>query len=157
MKTKAPVALDIMGILNVLPHRHPFVLLDRADEYIEVEGASRVGQKVTAIKNVTYNEPFFPGHFPTRPMMPGVLIIEAMAQAAAIACHRPSDPQMDVAIGRLSESRIRRPVVPGDQLKFSAEVIKDRGAMVVIMVKATVDDHLVTEVEILAHVTPAES
>lgn len=155
MKTKAPLRFDIEGILKVLPHRHPFVLIDRVEEYIEVEGKSRVGQRVTAIKNVTYNEPFFPGHFPGRPMMPGVLIIEAMAQAACMATHRPNDPNMNVAIGRLSESRIRRPVVPGDQLRFEAEVVKDRGAMIVICAKAFVGDEPVTEVEILAHVTPA--
>lgn len=155
MNKKEPIAIDILGILKVLPHRHPFVLLDRVDEYIEVEGDNRVGQRVSAIKNVTYNEPFFPGHFPDRPMMPGVLIIEAMAQAAAMACHRPSDPKMNVAIGRLSESKIRRPVLPGDTLRFEAEVVKDRGKMVVIQVKASVDGKAVTDVEILAHVTTA--
>jgi len=78
---KPIVPMDIQEILKTLPHKHPFVLLDRVLEYVEVEGSSRVGQRVVAIKNVTYNEPFFPGHFPGRPMMPGVLIIEAMAQA----------------------------------------------------------------------------
>ena len=124
--------------------------------YVETEGDSRVGQKVHALKNVTFNEPFFPGHFPDKPMMPGVLILESLAQAGALACHRPNDPPMGVAIGRISESRIRRPVVPGDSLHIYAEVIKDRGAMIVIKARAEVDAELITEVEVLAHVTKKE-
>lgn len=151
---KPAIALDIQGILRVLPHRHPFVLVDRVLEYVESDTSNRVGQRVKAIKNVTYNEPFFPGHFPDRPLMPGVLIIEALAQAGALACHRPNDPPMAVAIGRLSESKIRRPVIPGDTLILTAEVLKDRGSMVVIQSRAHVGTELVTEVEILAHVTP---
>lgn len=157
MKTKAPISLGILDILKAMPHRHPFVLLDRILEYVETEGPSRQGQRVVAIKNVTYNEPFFPGHFPDRPLMPGVLILEAMAQAGAMACHRPSDEAMGVAIGRLSESRFRRPVIPGDRLTIIAEVVKDRGSMVVISATATVDGEAVTEVEILAHVTAPSS
>lgn len=150
---KPAVALDIQDILRILPHRHPFVLVDRVLEYVESDSKSRVGQRVKAIKNVTYNEPFFPGHFPDRPLMPGVLILEAMAQAGALACHKPNDPPMGVVIGRLSESKIRRPVTPGDTLTITADVTKDRGSMIVILSKAYVGTELVTEVEILAHVT----
>ncbi len=146
--------MNIDAILKVLPHRYPFVLVDRVLHYEQVAGPSRVGQKVKAIKNVTFNEAYFSGHFPHKPIMPGVLILESLAQAGAMACHRPEDPAMDVAIGRLGESRFRRPVVPGDTLTLEAEVVKDRGQMVVIMTKAHVDGEPVTEVEILAHVSP---
>lgn len=148
---------NIEQILNILPHRHPFVLIDRVLELVDPGGPTRVGRKVKALKNVTYNEPFFPGHFPHRPVMPGVLILESMAQAGAIACWRESDPQMDVAIGRIGEVRIRRPVVPGDQLIIHGEVIKDRGQMIVLALQSFVDDELVAEVEILASVTPAQT
>ncbi len=89
--------------------------------------------------------------------MPGVLIIESMAQAAAIACWRESDPDMDVAIARISEVRIRRPVTPGDQLVITGEVIKDRGTMLVVKAQSYVDGELVTEFEILASVIPRKS
>jgi len=149
-KTKA---LFIEDILRVLPHRHPFVLIDRIVDFVAIPGDSRAGQKVHAIKNVTFNEPFFAGHFPHRPVMPGVLIIEAMAQAGAMACYKEGAPKKDVAIGRLSEARFRRPVVPGDVLTIHAGVIKDRGQMIVIQAKSSVDDEPVTELEILASVT----
>lgn len=114
-----------------------------------------MGQKVRALKCVSYNEPYFAGHFPHRAVMPGVLIIESMAQAAAMACHKRNDTSKDVAIGRLSETRFRRPVVPGDVLILEAEVIKDRGNMIVVRVMASVDGEPVTELEILASVTEA--
>ena len=148
--------IGIDRILKVLPHRYPFLLIDRVLDYQPNESGHRTGQKVVALKNVTMNEPFFTGHFPHKPIMPGVLILEAMAQAGAMACYRESDPNMDVAIGRLSETRFRRPVVPGDQLIIEAEVIKDRGTMLLIGAKATVDGEAVTEVEILAHVIPIQ-
>jgi len=145
--------LSIQKILDILPHRQPFLLIDRVLEHDSFGPGSRQGRKVKVLKNVTYNEPFFAGHFPHRAVMPGVLILEAMAQAVAIACYREEDPKMDVAIGRLSETRFRRPVVPGDQLILTGEVLKDRGQMLVLKVQAHVDDELVTEVEILASVT----
>lgn len=117
---------------------------------------SRVGRKVKALKNVSYNEPYFPGHFPGRPIMPGVLIIESMAQAGMLACWRPSDPVMDVAIARVGEFRIHRPVTPGDQLIIMAEVIKDRGHMILLELQSHVGDELVTEFELLASVTPSK-
>lgn len=150
-------SLNIEEILAILPHRQPFVLIDRVLELVDSENGSRVGRKVKALKNVSYNETFFAGHFPHRPVMPGVLILESMAQAAAIACWRESDPKMDVAIGRVSEFRIRRPVVPGDQLVIHGEVIKDRGQMIVVNLKSFVEDELVTEFELLASVTPIHS
>jgi 3-hydroxyacyl-[acyl-carrier-protein] dehydratase len=148
--------LDIEEILKILPHRYPFVLIDRVDEMSEPHDGTRLGRKVKARKCVSFNEAFFSGHFPHRPVMPGVLIVEALAQAGAIACWRPSDPPMDVAIGRIGETRIRRPVTPGDVLKIEAEVTKDRGGMIVIRASAQVDNELVTEAEILAMVSPVK-
>ena len=156
MKKNKP-ALTIEGILKILPHRYPFVLIDQVLEMTEATPGSRVGRKAKAIKCVSFGEPYFVGHFPHRPVMPGVLIVEAMAQAAAIACWRPNDPKMDVAIARIGEVRVRRPVVPGDVLTLDVEVKKDRGDMIAIECVATVEGQLVTRTEILASVTPAVS
>ena len=153
MKNKSD-QLDINTILKVLPHRQPFLLIDRVLEYYANESGPRTGQKVKVIKNVTYNEPFFNGHFPHHPIMPGVLILEAMAQAAAFSVWREGDPEMNVAIARLSEARFHRPVIPGDTLLIEAEVIKDKGTMLLFKAKCSVEGEHVTEVEILAHVAP---
>ena len=132
-------------------------MIDQVLEMSDAKDGSRMGRKAKAIKCISFGEPFFAGHFPHRPVMPGVLIVEAMAQAAAIACYRPSDPLMDVAIARIGEVRVRRPVVPGDVLTLDVEVIKDRGDMIAIACTATVDGQLVTKTEILAFVTPAST
>lgn len=143
-------------ILKILPHRYPFVMIDRVIELTPATEGTRLGRKAVATKCVSFNEPYFTGHFPHRPVMPGVLIVEAMAQTGAIASWRPKDPLMDVAIARIGEVRVRRPVVPGDVLVLTAEVTKDRGEMVVIKCTAKVDDQIVTETEILASVTVAK-
>ena len=148
--------LDINEILKILPHRFPFVMIDRVLELTPQSSGSRMGRKTKAIKCVSFGEPFFSGHFPHRPVMPGVLIVEAMAQAGAIASWRATDPLMDVAIARIGEVRVRRPVVPGDVLVLTAEVVKDRGDMILIKCSASVDEQIVTETEILASVTPAK-
>lgn len=140
-------------ILTILPHRFPFLLVDRvvswqAGPYAE----NRTGQKIVAIKNVTFNEPFFPGHFPGLPVMPGVLQIEAMAQASCLAYYRRGDPPMDFFIASLSEGKFRRPVVPGDTLELHAEILKDRGSMLVVRTEAKVNGQVVAEAEILAKV-----
>ena len=111
------IILDINGILKQLPHRYPFLLVDRVLECHE-------GKSIRAIKNVTYNEPFFPGHFPSRPVMPGVIIIEALAQAAGILAFRtakvvPDDNTQFYFVG-IDKARFRRPVEPGDQLILNA-------------------------------------
>jgi 3-hydroxyacyl-[acyl-carrier-protein] dehydratase len=105
--------LDMLAILERLPHRYPFLLVDRVLEL-------QRGERIRALKNVTYNEPFFPGHFPGRPVMPGVMIIEALAQAAGILCFVTEDVIPDHTtrfyfVG-IDKARFRRPVVPGDQL-----------------------------------------
>lgn len=138
-------ALDIRAISRMLPHRYPFLLVDR------VEGIE-VGKKVVAVKNVTANEPFFPGHFPGNPIMPGVLIVEAMAQAAAIlgvATH-PEYQDGGVLLMGLDKVRFRRPVVPGDTLNIEINVDRVRGAIWKLMGVARVAGAKVAEAEILA-------
>jgi 3-hydroxyacyl-[acyl-carrier-protein] dehydratase len=123
--TDSSQTLDITQIQNLLPHRYPFLLVDRVLD-------CQPGTSVTAIKNVTINEPFFQGHFEGRPIMPGVLIIEAMAQAGGILYYLSSD---DIEAGQLfylvavDEARFRRPVVPGDQLRMDVSVARKRRSM----------------------------
>jgi 3-hydroxyacyl-[acyl-carrier-protein] dehydratase len=111
--------LDMQAILERLPHRYPFLLVDRVLEL-------RPGESIRALKNVTYNEPFFPGHFPGRPVMPGVMIIEALAQAAGILCFVTNnvipDHRTRFYFVGIDKARFRRPVVPGDQLLLTAEL-----------------------------------
>lgn len=152
---KAPI-LTASDILKILPHRFPFLLVDRVEELIKPDSGSRVGRKIRAIKNVTINEPFFPGHFPHRPVMPGVLQIEAMAQVAAIACAEADGPKMDVAIAGINDARFRRPVVPGDTLEMTAEVLKDRSQILIVKCEARVNDQVVAEAVIIAKVFPLE-
>ena len=145
----------ICEILNLLPHRFPFLLVDKVLQWqAGPSPESRVGQKIVAVKNVTFNEPFFPGHFPGLPIMPGVLQIEAIAQAACLAYLRPGDPKFDFFIASIQEARFRKPVVPGDTLMLYAEVSKDRGSILQVLGQAKVDGQVVVETEILAKVTP---
>jgi len=114
-----PTSLDINAILRQLPHRYPFLLVDRVLE-------CRAGESIRALKNVTYNEPFFPGHFPGRPVMPGVMIIEALAQAAGILAFVtakvvPDDQTRFYFVG-IDKARFRKPVEPGDQLVLTAQM-----------------------------------
>jgi 3-hydroxyacyl-[acyl-carrier-protein] dehydratase len=152
---------DISDILRILPHRFPFLLVDRVDVLDRdlaslKNGKNRVGWKIQALKNVTFNEPFFPGHFPHRPVMPGVLQIEAMAQAACLCVVDPDGPEMDVAIAGINEARFRRPVVPGDRLILHAEILKDRGQIMVIKCSMTIDGEVASEVEMIAKIFPKE-
>ena len=123
--TDGSTKLDILQIQDLLPHRYPFLLIDRVTD-------CQPGISVTAIKNVTINEPFFQGHFEGRPIMPGVLIIEAMAQAGGILYYLSSD---DLEAGQLfylvagDEARFRRPVLPGDQLQMVVNVARKRRSM----------------------------
>ena len=127
--------LDILQIQNLLPHGYPFLLVDRVIDY-------QPGSSVTAIKNVTINEPFFQGHFEGWPIMPGVLIIEAMAQAGGILYYLSSE---DIEAGQLfylvavDEARFRRPVVPGDQLRLEVSVARKRRSMWRFNCSASVD------------------
>jgi UDP-3-O-[3-hydroxymyristoyl] N-acetylglucosamine deacetylase/3-hydroxyacyl-[acyl-carrier-protein] dehydratase len=139
--------LDIDAIRKILPHRYPFLLIDRI---IDLE----VGSKVVAIKNVTINEPFFQGHFPGHPIMPGVLIIEAMAQAGAVLLlDAVKDPEDKIAYFMgIDKVRFRKPVLPGDQIRFELEMEKFRLSRCKMTGKAYVDGQLVAEGELMAAV-----
>lgn len=128
--------LDIQQIRKLLPHRYPFLLVDRVTRFLP-------GESITAFKNVTMNEPFFQGHFPGRPIMPGVLIIEAMAQAGGILHYMSSDgtePGQFFYLVAVDEARFRRPVLPGDQLRLDVHVERKRRGMWRFNCSASVDD-----------------
>lgn len=146
--------MNIREIMKVMPHRYPFLLVDRV---VTVERGpsdnSRAGSKVTCLKNVTFNEPYFTGHFPDLPIMPGVLQIEAMAQAACLSYIRAGDAEMDFFIAAITDAKFRKPVVPGDSLMLHAEVVKDRGSMIQVKTECKVDGQTVSEALILAKVS----
>jgi beta-hydroxyacyl-ACP dehydratase FabZ len=137
---------DIQKVMKLLPHRYPFLLVDRI---LEMEPNKRV----VGLKNVTINEPFFQGHFPDRPIMPGVLIIEAMGQAggvlAASALPEEEQGQLIIFMG-MDKVRFRRPVVPGDQLIFELEILKQRRKILKMSGVAKVDGQVVAEAELMA-------
>lgn len=144
-----PENIDIVEILKLLPHRYPFVMVDRIQSL-------EMGKEIVGLKNVTINEPFFQGHFPERPVMPGVLILEGMAQVGGIMAFY-ANPE---AIGNkllffagIDKARFRKPVVPGDQLIFTLELIKQKRSIMVMSAKATVDDQVVAEAELMASFT----
>ncbi|HVD33647.1 MAG TPA: 3-hydroxyacyl-ACP dehydratase FabZ, partial [Gemmatimonadales bacterium] len=141
------VVMDIGRILDVIPHRYPFLLVDRI---IEVEGTKRI----VGIKNVTINEPFFQGHFPGHPIMPGVLIIEAMAQVGGmLLLGTIEDPDQKVVyFMSLDNVKFRRPVLPGDQLRCELEMLQNRGRTCRMKGVAYVDGQVVAEAEMMARV-----
>lgn len=141
--TTPPKPLDIQDILAILPHRYPFLLVDRVLEVVP-------GVRAVALKNVTANEPQFTGHFPERPLMPGVLIVEALAQVAGIVLLQLEQYEGKLALfAGIDGVRFRRQVQPGDQLVMKAEVVKIKGAICRIKAEARVGDALVTEGELM--------
>ena len=138
--------LDIQHILRKLPHRYPFLLVDRV---LELEK----GVRIKALKNVTINEPFFPGHFPVRPVMPGVLMLEALAQAAALLSFESLDtePSDDTVVyfAGIDGARFKRPVGPGDQLILEASIDRHKGSIYRYKTRGTVDGLLVVEAELM--------
>ncbi len=140
-------------IRNYLPHRYPFLMVDKVISY-------ELDKSITAIKNVTFNEPFFQGHFPDNPIMPGVLIIEAMAQTAAllgcISMPKPKDGTLYYLVG-VDNTRFKRPVVPGDQLVLEAIFEKVRKNIWKFKAKATVDGQLVASADLLTTVMESDS
>lgn len=132
--------MDILEIQSLIPHRYPFLLIDRV---VEIEPLKRI----VALKNVTMNEPFFQGHFPGAPVMPGVLIIEAMAQAGALLLFRevPDRENKLMYFAAIEEARFRKPVTPGDQLRLEVSVLKYRSGYGKLEGKAYVDGTVVCE------------
>jgi beta-hydroxyacyl-ACP dehydratase FabZ len=135
--------LDITQIQSILPHRYPFLLVDRIVDY-------EPGKRVVGVKNVTLNEPFFAGHFPGAPVMPGVLIVEAMAQTAGVMmlASLPDRETKLVFFTGIDGAKFRRPVVPGDQLRLELTVLKLRPRYIKLRGEAYVDGQLVAEAEI---------
>jgi 3-hydroxyacyl-[acyl-carrier-protein] dehydratase len=135
--------LSATEIQKIIPHRYPFLLVDRI---IELEPMKRA----VGLKNVTITEPFFQGHFPGQPVMPGVLILEAMAQVGAVAALYPPENRGKVALfASIDRVKFRKPVVPGDQLQMVAELIKVRGGMGKLWCEAFVDGQVVAEGELM--------
>jgi 3-hydroxyacyl-[acyl-carrier-protein] dehydratase len=138
--------LDILAIMQRLPHRYPFLLIDRIVRFVP-------GEEIVALKNVTMNEPFFQGHFPAKPVMPGVLIIEALAQAGGILAAEIRGPEKQgeiIYFMGMDAVRFRKPVVPGDQLVLEARVLKMRSRVAKMAGRALVDGQLVAEAELMA-------
>lgn len=136
--------IDINEVLKILPHRYPFLLVDRVVEF-------EAGKKAKGIKNVTINEPFFQGHFPGHPIMPGVLIVEAMAQVGGILAFKSTGvANKAVYFMGIDKARFRKPVLPGDRLELTLEVVKQRGAIWAFRGEAIVDGNLVSEAELMA-------
>ncbi|AOE50353.1 3-hydroxyacyl-ACP dehydratase FabZ [Kangiella sediminilitoris] len=139
-------SMDIYEVMKHLPHRYPFLLIDRVLDYTP-------GESLTAIKNVTVNEPFFPGHFPHRPVFPGVLMLEALAQATGILAFKttedlPSDDSLYYFVG-IDNARFKKPVEPGDQLLMEVEVIKRKRDMWKFSAKASVDGKVVCSADLM--------
>jgi 3-hydroxyacyl-[acyl-carrier-protein] dehydratase len=148
--TPTATSLSITEIMQILPHRYPFLLIDRVVELVRM-------QRIVAIKNVTINEPYFQGHFPTYPIMPGVLMVEAMAQAggALLLTEVPDREDKLVLFTGIDGAKFRAPVVPGDQVRIEVEVIgkmRSRGAT--MRGNAYVNGKLVCEAEIKCQVVP---
>ena len=151
MAENALETIDILELLRLLPHRYPFLLIDRI---VDVDGDN----SATGIKNVTFNEPHFQGHFPGQPVMPGVLIVEAMAQVAGAISLRAagSDKPSLVYFLTIDNAKFRKPVVPGDRLEIKVKKIKKRGNIVRFACEAFVADAMVAEAEIAAMLAPPE-
>jgi beta-hydroxyacyl-ACP dehydratase FabZ len=142
--------LDINMIQKILPHRYPFLLVDRIIESTD--------KKVVGIKNVTINEPFFQGHFPGKPIMPGVLILEAMAQVGGVGALNMGDNLGKLAYFlSIKEAKFRKPVVPGDQLLIEVEILKTKMSVMQVQATAKVDGEIAAEAQMMfAFVTPNE-
>lgn len=143
--TQENKTLNINQIRELLPHRYPFLLIDRVTNYIE-------GETLSALKNITYNEPIFTGHFPKQPIFPGVLMLEAMAQAtgllAFISFGAPGENEL-YYFASIDKAKFRRPVGPGDQLRIEVKFIKSRRGIARFEGKITVDDELVCSADMM--------
>ena len=145
--------MDIHEILDYLPHRYPMLLVDRVLEVIP-------GERIVALKNVSINEPFFPGHYPHHPVMPGVLVIEALAQTAAILSFKtmggkPDDKSVYYFVG-IDNARFKRPVSPGDQLIFEVSILANKRGIWKFAAQARVDGQVAAEAELMCTVRSIE-
>ncbi len=148
-----PPVLDVAGIEALIPHRHPFLLVDRVVAFEKMK-------RLVALKSVTMNEPFFQGHFPGHPVMPGVLVLEALAQSAALLALKSVEGDYSRKVTYLTgidAARFRRPVVPGDRLELRVEVTKQRGAIFKVRGEARVDGEVAAEAEIMAMLVDREA
>ena len=145
------ITLDIGKIQGMLPHRYPFLLIDKVLEL-------KKGKSIIALKNVTCNEPFFQGHFPKYKIMPGVLIIEALAQTGGVLLYDslPEPETKLVFLSKINNAKFRHPVIPGDQLILEVELLKLKSKFGYINSKAYVDDQIVVEAEIMASIMKLE-
>ncbi len=139
-------SMDIHDVLEHLPHRYPFLLVDKVIDF-------EPGKSLLALKNVSYNEPQFTGHFPQKPILPGVLVIEALAQATGILAYKstntkPNDDSLYYLVG-IDKARFKRPVNPGEQLMLKVDVIKNMRGVWKFKAVATVDDQLVASAELM--------
>ena len=145
-ETTTPITMDIHEILKRLPHRYPILLVDRVVELVK-------GERIRAIKNVSINEPFFLGHFPHRPVMPGVLILEALAQAATLLAIESVGITLDeksvVYFAGIDGARFKRPVEPGDQLVIEAKILRAKAGIYKYPAQARVDGELAAEAELM--------
>ncbi|MFB0923301.1 MAG: 3-hydroxyacyl-ACP dehydratase FabZ [Alphaproteobacteria bacterium] len=145
-------AVDVLEVMEMIPHRQPFLMIDRVEDIV-------IGESATGVKNVTINEPFFVGHFPVRPVMPGVLVVEAMAQTAAVLVVETLGPD---ALGKLvyfmtiDNARFRKPVVPGDQVKLFVSIQRNRRNVWKFKGVAKVGDLVVAEATYSAMIMDAE-
>jgi 3-hydroxyacyl-[acyl-carrier-protein] dehydratase len=147
-EVEEPSTIEIAEIMRRIPHRYPFLLVDRAEDY-------RAHQSIVGIKNVTMNEPFFMGHFPNNPVMPGVLIIEAIAQSGAVLMSKSLNADVTgrtIFFTSLDNCRFRHPVRPGDVLRMPVEVLRARGDMFKFRGRALVGDKMAAEVDFSAMV-----
>jgi beta-hydroxyacyl-ACP dehydratase FabZ len=139
--------LGIQEVMELLPHRYPFLLIDRILEF-------EMGKRIVGLKNVTINEPFFQGHFPGHPIMPGVLLLEAMAQTGGVMALKsipPEDVKKKVLyFMSIDKAKFRKPVVPGDQVRFELELTRARGTIMSFKAAARVDGGVVAEAEMMA-------
>lgn len=139
------ISMDAMQLMEALPHRYPFLLIDRVTSCV-------VGESITAIKNITNNEPFFQGHFPGKPVMPGVLVIEAMAQAGGALSYLTMidvEPKPLFFLAGVDKARFRRTVVPGDQLVINVDVARVKRGIWFYECKATVDGKVAVSADIM--------